>query len=325
MRYLSSFYWQQEEPALTSLALQQLVYRRRREPGIFACICTDRGMGQNGKILLGMRQKERMFSGAEQNRERTSEGTQDLREYIHAAVTGNAYLSQRLTYWFQTEGRDLFRRDRSGESVETRERLKRVIAQADGDWERYLVKADPNKEGKKAGKVCRKPDLIGLLGAGERFLLFSRGKQRAYLLNRRFERVHCSLLVGEDPEQDDDMGQQAAEWRREAEQDRWEYAMEREAEMDSRQMTGAEHAQEGRLQLLGGGMEPGIALLLATEEFAGKLSVSQMEQCLSVKELEKTENVRGRLRELGEEAARNGGHHLGAVLLMTRRGKEDGI
>lgn len=40
MKYMTSYYWQQEEKALTSLILQHLVYRRRKVPVLFACLCS---------------------------------------------------------------------------------------------------------------------------------------------------------------------------------------------------------------------------------------------------------------------------------------------
>lgn len=40
MKYLTSYYWQQEEKSLTSLVLQHLVYRRRKVPVLFACLCS---------------------------------------------------------------------------------------------------------------------------------------------------------------------------------------------------------------------------------------------------------------------------------------------
>lgn len=263
MRYLSSFYWQQEEPAATSLVLQQFVYRRGKTPGLFACLCTDRQMGQ----------------GAEN--------------------APNAYLAERLSYWFQTEGRELFRRDKNEECMETRQRLARVIAQADEDLERHrLHKTEPHKDyAYVRDEICRKPDLIGLLSMGERFLLFNRGEQNAYLLNRRFERVHCRCLTGQEKP---GMGENLQE---------------------AEQKPGIGES----LQLLSGEMETGIGLLLATEDFSRKLSRNQLEECLSVKEMERTENVKGRLRELGEEAARKGGQHMGTVLLLTRGGREYGV
>ena len=232
MKYLSSYYWQQEEPAATSLVLQHFVYRKGRQPGIFACICTVSSWKEGGSNV------------------------------------SNAYFAERLTCWFQEEGRELFRMDHSELFTKTRERLEQVISQIDEDLTSYASRIGQN--GSPA------PDIVGLLGMGERFLLFFRGEQKAYLLNKRFEHVHCKCLT--------------------------------------------ESEKKGVLQIISGEMEKGIGILLTTKGFPENLSVRQMEECLSVKELGRTENVKGRLRELGEEAARQGGRHLGAVLLLTGKG-----
>lgn len=232
MKYLTSYYWQQEEPAATSLVLQHFVYRKGRQPGIFACICTVSSWKEGGSNV------------------------------------SNAYFAERLTCWFQEEGRALFRMDHSELFTKTRERLEQVISQIDKDLMNHAVLA-----GQDGSPTL---DIVGLLGMGERFLLFFRGEQKGYLLNKRFEHVHCKCLT--------------------------------------------ESEEKGKLHMISGEMEKGIGVLLVTKEFPENLSVRQMEECLSVKELEKTENVRGRLRELGEEAVRQGGHHLGAVLLLTGKG-----
>lgn len=291
MRYLSSFYWQQEEPAATSLVLQQFVHRKGKEPGMFACICTDRRAAEDIR---------KTAENAGQSAEDMWQSAENAGQSVEN--TGNAYLAERLTYWFQTEGRELFRMDKSEEVMETRKRLVEVIAQADEDWERYCFHKGYAHEG---DAICLKPDLIGLISAGERFLLFYRGKQGAYLLNRRFERVHCRCLTGQDETEE---GKKLPKTEKKV--------LKSEGKMQK---------MSEELQLFSGEMEPGIGLLLATEDFSKKLEKRQLEECLSVKEMERTENVKGRLRELGEEAARKGGHHMGAVLLLTRGGKEYGV
>lgn len=40
MKYLTSYYWQQEEKSRTSLVLQHLVYRWGKVPVLFACLCS---------------------------------------------------------------------------------------------------------------------------------------------------------------------------------------------------------------------------------------------------------------------------------------------
>ena len=226
MKYLSSYYWQQEEPAETSLVLQHFVYRKGKLPGLFACICT-----------------------------------------------GSAYFTEQLTYWFQTEGRELLRLDSSPDLDKTKAKIQQIISRIDSDLAEFASC--------KKIEACKNTHFIGMLSIGKRFLIFSRGELRAYLLNRRFERVHCKCLT---PQKENE-----------------------------------------ELQIMSGDMETGIGLLLSTRSFAQNLEREQIKTCLSVKELTRTENVKGRLRELGEEAARQGGRHMGAILLLTCGGKEYGV
>lgn len=237
MEYLSSFYWQQESPAETSLVLQHFVYRKGKKPGLFTCICT------------------------EQVREETGE------------VPGNVFFLNGLHHWFQGEGRKQFLKEKGESASETGIRLERLLEQLDREWGVYLES--------KCQTSKRQPDLIGLICQDERFLLFYRGdKVKAYLMNKRFGRTHCKCLT--------------------------------------------EQESISKLQIAEGRMESGIAVLIATAEYSGSLSEKQLKECLSVQEMTRTENVKARLRELGEEAVRQGGRHMGAVLVLTGKQFEKG-
>lgn len=66
-----------------------------------------------------------------------------------------------------------------------------------------------------------------------------------------------------------------------------------------------------------GKMEKNIGILLVSEDFCNKLSKQQLEECLSVKEIHTSQKCARRLEELGREAERKGGRHMGAVFLVT--------
>ena len=230
MEYLSSFYWQQESPAWTSLVLQHFVYRKGKKTGLFTCICT------------------------EQEQEGTGE------------VPGHVFFLNGLHHWFQAEGRKLFLKEKGERASETGIRLEQLLEQLDWEWGVYL--------GSKCQTSRSQPDLIGLICQDERFLLFYRGeKVKAYLMNKRFGRTLCKCLTNQEA--------------------------------------------VSKLQIAEGRMEPGIAVLLATAEYCGSLSEKQLKECLSVQEMTRTENVKARLRELGEAAVIRGVRHMGSFLVLT--------
>ena len=237
MEYLSSFYWQQESPAWTSLVLQHFVYRKGKKTGLFTCICT------------------------EQEQEGTGE------------VPGHVFFLNGLHHWFQAEGRKLFLKEKGERASETGIQLEQLLEQLDREWGVYLES--------KCQASRRRPDLIGLICQEERYLLFYRGgKVKAYMMNKCFGRTHCKCLTNQEA--------------------------------------------VSKLQIAEGRMEPGIAVLIATAEYCGSLSEKQLKECLSVQEMTRTENVKARLRELGEEAVRQGGRHMGAVLVLTGKQFEKG-
>lgn len=230
MQYLSTYYWQQEEHARTSLMLQQLMYRKGKVPVLFACICTDTKEGES---------------------------------------LGNVYYAEQLTEWFQNEGRELLLRSRGENSSVIEMAFRQKLLQTDCEFREYmrhnwLTNYDMAEKAAIA--------VISLLCIGDSFLLFQRGRVGAYLLNTRLGHAHCKKLTVSDSQ---------------------DYV------------------------ILSGEMEKNIGLLLVTEDFESKLSRQQLEECLSVTESLSPQRYRRRLEELGEEAGRQGGRHMGAVLLVT--------
>lgn len=79
----------------------------------------------------------------------------------------------------------------------------------------------------------------------------------------------------------------------------------------------------GRLALERGTVQPELGLLFATGTFCEKLTEQALREVLSVKEIKGEERLERRLRELGEEAARQGGRDLAAVFIRTVREEKD--
>ncbi|MCM1303715.1 MAG: hypothetical protein NC305_09090 [Lachnospiraceae bacterium] len=75
---------------------------------------------------------------------------------------------------------------------------------------------------------------------------------------------------------------------------------------------------ERRMRMLRGSMEPGIGILLASENFYDHIPRSDMQDCLSVKDINDSGQTRKRIRELGEMAEQRGGRGMGALLLEVR-------
>lgn len=226
MQYLSSYYWQEEVPALTSLVLQQLVHRKKNEPFLFSC------------IAVGELQGKGLY---------------------------NAHFVEQMTEWFRTEGRKLLFGRKQNQFEEIERELRKEIMRVDEELSAY-VRAKGLEEVKRIS-------VIGLLCVRNRFWLFQRGETRAYLLNAKFDRANCRSLLGTDNKQ---------------------------------------------LTIQSGMMEPGIGLLLATEDFVAKLSKGQLEECLSVRELQGVSGIHRRLAELGAQARQEGARNMGAVLLVTK-------
>lgn len=227
MQYLSSHYWQQEDKARTSLVLQHLVYRKRKIPVLFACICSGASWGDG---------------------------------------SDNAHFAKQLTAWFQQEGREKLVSDVSKDFVGLKNGIREQMVQIDKELAAYNLKNHVAES--------ERISVTGVLCIDGNFVLFHRGNSKVYLLNTRFGRTNCRCLVSGDSEE---------------------------------------------LQILSGEMEPNIGLLLTTKDFGAGLSTQQLGECLAVRDVLESHKIRHRLSQLGEEAARWGGRHMGAVLLVTQK------
>lgn len=162
MQYLSAYYWQQETCALTSLVLQQLVYRKGKIPVLFACICNGNTMGKG---------------------------------------EDSSYFTEQLANWFWSRQQSLVQEIKKDADEKKPEEIEREICykimQVDREislYERYGKRASEAFK----GQVGHVGNMIGLLCIANRFWLFGRGSMEAYLLNTRFERVHCESLLGKE-------------------------------------------------------------------------------------------------------------------------------
>lgn len=72
------------------------------------------------------------------------------------------------------------------------------------------------------------------------------------------------------------------------------------------------------LRMRRGGMEAGIGILLASENFYGNIPGEDIRNCLWVRDIRDPGQVQRRLKELGRMAERQGGRQMGALLLEVR-------
>lgn len=79
-----------------------------------------------------------------------------------------------------------------------------------------------------------------------------------------------------------------------------------------------ENDRERRMQIQMGSMEVGIGILLASESFYRNVPRADMQNCLSVKEINDSRQTQKRIRELGGMAEKRGGRGMGALLLEFR-------
>lgn len=77
------------------------------------------------------------------------------------------------------------------------------------------------------------------------------------------------------------------------------------------------HTETGILCVQEGIMQQNIALLLATEPFYRVIPEQTWKECLSVHDIREEGRAGKRLAELGEYGERQGGAHMGAVLLVS--------
>lgn len=226
---------------MTSLVLQQLVYRKGRVPVLFACIRTEESLSHEKNSAYFAEQLLAWFRERQQWLVRCV-GKETVAKEMGAAANGLDEVENELCH---------------------------KIAQIDEEIAIY---------NRMQQKAMQEIGLAGLFCIGNRFWLFSRGNVGVYLLNRRFERTNCMCL--------------------------------------SRECLQGEGMQ-GKVELLSGLMEADIGLLLATGDFIANMTRQELQECLAVKELKIQEQANRRLQELGRAAERRGGHHMGAILLVT--------
>lgn len=121
--------------------------------------------------------------------------------------------------------------------------------------------------------------LSGILCADDHFLIFTRGKQHIYLLNKGFGRSRMQDL--------------------------------------SEELTGVQSFSSD-LILSQGILQRDVGLLFGTGTFHAMLTDNEIRECLYVDELYRPEQANRHLRELGHRAEAQGGRDMAAALLLTR-------
>lgn len=121
--------------------------------------------------------------------------------------------------------------------------------------------------------------LSGILCADDHFLIFTRGKQHIYLLNKGFGQSRMQDL--------------------------------------SKELTGAQ-SYASDLILSQGKLQRDVGLLFGTDTFHRLLTDNEIRECLYVDELCGPEQVQRHLQELGHRAEAQGGRDMAAALLLTR-------
>lgn len=121
--------------------------------------------------------------------------------------------------------------------------------------------------------------LSGILCSDDHFLLFTRGKQYIYLLNKGFGQSCLQSLSDE--------------------------------------MTAGQTSPD-ELILRQGKLQQDVGLLFGTDTFCKQLTDRELRECLYVEELQGQNQVTRRLRELGYRAETLGGGDMAAALLLAR-------
>lgn len=121
--------------------------------------------------------------------------------------------------------------------------------------------------------------LSGILCSDDHFLLFTRGKQHIYLLNKGFGQSCLQSLSDE---------------------------------------MAAGQTSSDELILRQGILQQDVGLLFVTDTFCKHLTDRELRECLYVEELQGQDRLTRRLRELGNRAETLGGRDMAAVLLLTR-------
>lgn len=72
-------------------------------------------------------------------------------------------------------------------------------------------------------------------------------------------------------------------------------------------------------------MQTDIGLLLATDTFCANVDRQELKDCLYVKEVQTEDRARRHLQELGQRGEARGNCHMGAILIRTMAGEENGF
>lgn len=179
-----------------------------------------------------------------------------------------AYLTGHLLQWFRGLSFKQLARNPNSCLLSLESSLQDTVRRLDND----LVSC-----GHMSGETSL--SLSGILCADDQFLIFTRGKQHIYLLNKGFGKGRMQHL--------------------------------------SEELTEAQ-TSSNTLIMSQGILQRDVGLLFCTDTFRQLLANNEICECLYVDELCGAEQVRKRLRELGNRAEDLGGRNLAAVLLLAR-------
>lgn len=179
-----------------------------------------------------------------------------------------AYLTGHLLQWFRGLSFKQLARNPNSCLLSLKSSLQDIVQRLDND----LVSC-----GHMAGETSL--SLSGILCADDQFLIFTRGKQHIYLLNKGFGRSRMQDL--------------------------------------SEELTGVQSFSSD-LILSQGILQRDVGLLFGTGTFHAMLTDNEICECLYVDELYRPEQANRHLRELGHRAEAQGGRDMAAALLLTR-------
>ena len=154
MKYRTGYYWQTEEVPHTALVLQHLVYRKRKKPLFWGCICTE--------------------GDCEEQKSRRS-----------------AYYVKQLTEWFHKKGRRWCLGEKAGDFDRLRVTLAEAIADMDAEvaaHDRFLGEKGRN-EVELAGLVCGEERFLLFYRGNLRAYLLNRRLSKGHCMRLQGERL----------------------------------------------------------------------------------------------------------------------------------------
>lgn len=179
-----------------------------------------------------------------------------------------AYLTGQLLQWFRSMPFKRLARNPDEYLPSLEENLEDFLDQLDEE----LISGGLVSE--------RQPSPIsGIFCVDDRFLLFSRGEQKIFFLNKNFGRGHVQCLTDE---------------------------LKSEKKADS------------SLNIRQGILQRDVGLLFVTDTFRRQLTDREIRECLYVDELYGENRMQRRLRELGARGEALGGRDMAAGMLITR-------